>query len=145
MKVVTSSTAKRLVAMEVAMGVMVTSVSRVLESCLVGPMTTQGASRIVDLDAEVLIADQGNDKAVEALGALEQLQSRDDLEFMRLWAEGDGHIRANLSLLMYLSKKQAEPVSNSRQSVDEDHANSGVLYGSFGGGDLGSHLSSASH
>ena len=54
---------------------------------------------------EVSTADQGNDKAAEALGTLEKLQSRDDSEIVRLWVEGDGHIGENLSLLMYLSKK----------------------------------------
>ena len=81
----------------------------------------KGASGTVDLGVEVSTADQVNDKATEALGTLEQLQSRDDSEIARLWAKGDGHIGANLSLLMYLSKKQAEL----GQSVDGDSANSG--------------------
>ena len=63
--------------------------------------------------------DQGNDKVAKALGTLEQLQSRYDSEIARLWAEGDGHIGANLPLLMYLSKKQAKL----GQSVDGDSAN----------------------
>ena len=81
----------------------------------------KGALGIVDLGVEVLTTDQGNDKATKALGTLEQLQSRDDSEIVRLWAEGDGHIRANLSLLMYLSKKQVKL----GQSGDGDSANSG--------------------
>ena len=68
----------------------------------------KGASSIVDLGMEVSIADQVNDKATEALDTLEQLQSRDNSEIARLWAEGDGHIGANLPLLMYLSKKQVK-------------------------------------
>ena len=55
------------------------------------------------------------------MGTLEQLKSRDDSEIMRLWTEGDGHIGANLPLLMYLSKKQPEL----GQSVDGDSANNG--------------------
>ena len=62
----------------------------------------KGASSTVDLGVEVLTADQVNDKATKALSTLEQLQSRDDSEIVRLWAEGDGHIRANLSLLIVL-------------------------------------------
>ena len=81
----------------------------------------KGASRIVDLGVEVLTADQVNDKATEALGTLDQLQSRDDSEIARLWAEGDGHISAKLPLLMYLSKKQVKL----GQSGDGDSANSG--------------------
>ena len=60
----------------------------------------KGASSTMDLGAEVSAADQVNDKATEALGTLEQLQSRDDSEITRLWAEGDGHIAANLLLLI---------------------------------------------
>ena len=81
----------------------------------------KGASSTVDLGMEVLTADQVNDKAIEALGTLEQLQSRDDSEITRLWEEGDGHIGANLPLLMYLSKKQVKL----GQSGDGDSANSG--------------------
>ena len=81
----------------------------------------KGVSGIVDLGMEVSTADQGNNKVVEALGTLEQLQSRDDSEIVRPWAEGDAHIGVNLPLLMYLSKKQAEL----GQSVDKDNANSG--------------------
>ena len=81
----------------------------------------KGASSTVDLGMEVLTTDQVNDKATEALGTLEQLQSRDDSEITRLWAEGDGHIGANLPLLMYLSKKQVKL----GQSGDGDSANSG--------------------
>ena len=80
----------------------------------------KGASSTVDLGMEVSTVDQVNDKATEALGTLEQLQSRDDSEIARLWAEGDGHIGANLPLLMYLSKKQVKL----GQSVDGDSANS---------------------
>ena len=79
---------------------------------MVGTKTTHGdpkeldeakvASGTVDLGMEVSNADQGNDKATKALGTLEQLQSRDDSEITRLWAEGDGHIRANFSLLIAL-------------------------------------------
>ena len=75
----------------------------------------------MDLGVEVSIVDQGNDKAAEALGTLEQLQSRDDSEIARLWAEGDGHIGENLLLLMYFSKKQVEL----GQGVEGDSANSG--------------------
>ena len=80
-----------------------------------------GGSSTVDLGMEVSTADQVNDKATKVLGTLEQLQSRDDLEIARLWAEGDGHIGANLQLLMYLSKKQVKL----GQSGDRDSANSG--------------------
>ena len=62
----------------------------------------KGTLSIVDLGVEVLTADQVNDKATEALGTLEQLQSRDDSEIARLWVEGDGHIGANLALLIVL-------------------------------------------
>lgn len=127
-KVANSSTTDRLTSMEVAMGKMVTEVTRMLESCLEGQMTThedlkeldvaKGASGKVDLDVEVLTADQGNDKAAESLGALEQLQSKDEPKIARLWAEGDGHIGMNLPLLLYLRKKQVEPTSDSGQSVD---------------------------
>jgi hypothetical protein len=81
----------------------------------------KGASSTVDLGMEVSNADQVNDKAKEALGTLEQLQSRDDSEISRLWIEGDGHIGANLPLLMYLSKKQVKL----SQSGDGDSAKSG--------------------
>lgn len=81
----------------------------------------KGASGIVDLGMEVSTADQGNDKEAESLGTFEELQSRGDSEIVRLWAEGDGHIGANLSLLMYLSKKKVEL----GQSVDGDSANYG--------------------
>ena len=82
---------------------------------MVGTKTTHGdlkeldeakeALGIVDLGVEVSTADQVNDKVTEALGTLEQLQSKDNSKITRLWAEGDGHIGANLQLLMYLSKK----------------------------------------
>ena len=62
----------------------------------------KGASSTVDLGVEVSTTDQGNDKATEALSTLEQLQSRDDSEIARLSAEGDGHIGANMSLLIVL-------------------------------------------
>ena len=62
----------------------------------------KGASSTVDLHMEVSTADQVNDKATEALGTLEQLQSRDDSEIARLWPEGDGHVGENLSLLIVL-------------------------------------------
>ena len=65
-------------------------------------MYPKGALSIVDLGVEVSTADQGTDKAAEALGTLEQLQSKDDSEIMRLWAEGDGHIGENLSLVILL-------------------------------------------
>ena len=149
--VATSSTTKKLIAMEVAMGTMVTLVTRILESCLVGTKTThgdlkeldvaKGASGTVDLGVEVSTIDQGNDKETKALGALDQLQSRDDSEIARLWAKGDGNIGANLPLLMYLSKKQEKE----GQGVDGDIANSGEWHGAFGSGGLASHLSSASH
>ena len=84
-------------------------------------MQPKGASSIVDLGMEVSIANQGNDKAREALGTLEKLQSRDNSKIVRLWVEGDGHIGANLPLLMYLSKQQVEL----GQSVDRESANSG--------------------
>jgi hypothetical protein len=82
-KVASSSTIEKLYAMEVAMGMMVRSVTWILENCLVGKKTThgdpkeldevKGASSIVDLGMEVSTADQVNDKAIEALGTLEQL------------------------------------------------------------------------
>ena len=81
----------------------------------------KGASGTVDLGVEVLTTNQVNDKAIEALGTLEQLQSRDESEITRLWVEGDGHIGANLSLLMYLSKIQVKL----GKSGDGDTANSG--------------------
>ena len=84
-------------------------------------MQPKGASSTVDLGMEVSIADQGNDKETEALGTLEQLQSKEDSEITRLWVECDGHIGENLSLLVYLSKKQEEL----GQSVDRDSANTG--------------------
>ena len=62
----------------------------------------KGASGTVDLGVEVSTADQGNDKVAKTLGTLEQLQSRDDSEIARLWAEGDGHIGSNLSVLIAL-------------------------------------------
>ena len=62
----------------------------------------KGESSIVDLDMEVSTANQVSDKAIEALGTLEQLQSKDDSKIARLWDEGDGHIGANLSLLIVL-------------------------------------------
>ena len=62
----------------------------------------KGASSTVDLGMQVSTVDPVNEKPTEALGTLEQLQSRDDSEIARLWAEGDGHIGENLSLLIVL-------------------------------------------
>ena len=73
-----------------------------------------------NLGMEVSTADQVNDKATKALGTLEQLQSRDNSGIVRLWSKGDGHIGANLLLLMYLSRKQVEL----GQSVNGDSSNS---------------------
>ena len=46
---------------------------------------------------EVSTTDQGNDKVAEALGTLEQLQSRDDSEIARLWAEGEVGLATQLT------------------------------------------------
>ena len=65
----------------------------------------KGASSTMDLGMEVSTTNQVNDKAIEASGTLEQLQSRDNLDISRVWAEGDGHIGANLSLLIVLEQE----------------------------------------
>ena len=69
-KVASSTTIEKLDAMEVAMGMMVTSVTWILESCLVGTKTTHGdpkeldeakeALGTVDLGVEVLTTNQVN-------------------------------------------------------------------------------------
>ena len=79
MKVANISTASSIAAMEVAMGMMVTSVTRIMDSFLASQTTRQanleesGVAKVaidtVDMDIEVAIVNPRNEKVLVALGA----------------------------------------------------------------------------
>lgn len=154
-KVANLSTASRLAAMENAMGTMVTSVTKIMDSCLANRTTmltdleelgaVEVATDTVDLDDDVQVADSRDKKVLDALSDLEQQLDRDDPEITRLWAEGDGHIGTNLPLLMYLSKTQVGPAPDSSRNGVGNGIDSSSRLEMFGGSGIDGHLPSTLH